>query len=281
MFWKRKVETESAAKADKSPHAALMKKFNALYYRNENSNYYRFSDYKGSDAEAGFIDIDPKERPDFLIYYIQNPPLGPHKNYHNGWNARETFGKLLRRKADFTPSQIIALFHHIKNQKKINAHSWPLGLVVNQLEKTLKKIEPTEEERSALTEIAGWKLWTVRSYGADLQKAQVKLAKLLGEEGEMPKFHLGNAQLAYKMKITLKAQSEAKQEQWNRLFNTAATANGSKPTKKLQAALKSEIETLGKNFERPSKIGPIGPRKRPTPFMIETPRKVPITASVS
>lgn len=101
-----------------------------------------------------------------------------------------------------------------------------------------------------LAEIAGWKLWTIRSYGADLQKAQVKLAKLLGEEGEMPKFHLGNTHLSDHMRATLKDQTEAKQEQWNRLFNRAASANGSKPTKKLQAALKSEIETLDKNAFR-------------------------------
>ncbi len=247
MFWKRKAKAELKTAKAESPHAALMKKFVALYVPSGRGNYYRFSDYKGSEAEAGYVELDPKDRPNFLIYYIQNPPLGPHKDFHNSWNVRETFGKLLRRKADFTPSQIIALFHHIKSQKKINAHSWPLGLVVNQLEKTLKKIEPTETERSALNEIAGWKLWTVRSYGADLQKAQVKLANLLGEEGDIPKFHLGNAQLAYKIKITLKDQTEAKQDQWNRLFNTAASANGSKPTKKLQTALKSEIESLGKN----------------------------------
>jgi len=166
MFWKRKDKTESDAKADKSPHAALMEKFNALYVRSGHGNYYRFSDYKGSEAEAGYVELDPKDRPDFLIYYVRNPPLSPSGNNYY-WNARETFGKLLRRKADFTPSQIIALFHHIKGQKKINAHSWPLGLVVNQLEKTLKKTDPTASERAALSKIAGWKLWTVRSYGAD------------------------------------------------------------------------------------------------------------------
>lgn len=141
MFWKRKAKTESKVAVSKSPHAALMEKFNALYVPSGHGNYYRFSEYKGSDAEAGYIGLDPKDRPDFLIHYVINPPLSPSGNI-NYWPVTETFGKLLRRKADFTPSQIIALFHHIKSKKKINAHSWPLGLLVNQLEKTLKKNRP-------------------------------------------------------------------------------------------------------------------------------------------
>jgi len=247
MFWKRKAKTDAKTEIAESPHAALLEKFNALCVPYGNGKYYRRATYKGSSAEAGYIELDPEHRPDFLIYYVKNPPLGPDREYRNDWNVTETFGKLLRRKADFTPSQIVSLFHNIKHQEKISTYSWPLGLVVNQLEKTLKKKDLTESEHAALSEVAEWKLWTFLSYGHDLQKVQVKLAKLLGEKGDIPKFHLGNVQLAYKMKITLKAQSEAKQEQWNRLFNTAASANGSKPTKKLQAALKAEIESLGKN----------------------------------
>ncbi|MEP4053008.1 MAG: DUF4132 domain-containing protein [Litorimonas sp.] len=252
MFWKRKAKKSQQKGADASPNVELLKKFNALYVPSGHGNYYRFSDYKGSDAEAGYIALDPKDRPDFLIEYVKYPPVGPSKNSSYRWNVTETFGKLLLRKAEFTPSQIIALFHHIKNQKQLNAHSWPLGLVVTQLEKAIKKTELSQDERDVLGQIAAWKLWTVRSYGADLQKAHVKLAKLLGEDGDTPAFALGNTHLSDQIRSTLNGHPDAVQEKWNRLFNTAASANGSKPTKKIEAGLKSDIENLGKNEFRES-----------------------------
>jgi len=110
MFWKRKTKTQAEVAVSKSPHAALMEKFNALYVPSGHGNYYRFSEYKGSNAEAGYIEFDPKDRPDFLIHYVKNPPLGPHKNNVSNWNVTETFGKLLRRKAEFTPSPLQTMF---------------------------------------------------------------------------------------------------------------------------------------------------------------------------
>ena len=250
MFWKRKSKKEPAIAQDLSPHAALLEKFHMLYVPSGHGNYYRFSNYKDSDAEAGFIALTPDDRPDFLIAYVKAPPFGPSKNSNYRWSIVETFGKMLRRKANFTPAQIITLFHAVKNQKKMNAHSWPLGLVITQLEKSLKNIDLTSGERSALMKIASWKLWTIKSYGADLQKAHVKLSKLLGEDGEAPPFQLGNSHLAEEIRSHLKSLPTDQTDHWNRLFNTAASATGSKPTKKLQAALKSDIETLGKDSFR-------------------------------
>jgi len=260
MFWKKK-KPDTAPQTLKSaavpvpkssnshtPHTDLLKKFNDLY--EPTKGYVHFLGYKGSAAETGFVDLDPSERPNFLIAYAKFPPNGQSEkstSYRNLWNTSETFGKLLRRKADFTPAQIIELFKTLKSQKKVKPDMWPIGLVVSQLEKTMKKTELTETHRAELAKIASWKLWTINSYGAHLQKAQTKLSRLLSADGDAPPFQFGNTNLGQYIDNRISQLPKDAQDKWYRLCHDASTANGSKPTKKIATALTQGIESIGKN----------------------------------
>ena len=262
MFWKKKKKKPTSAQepeakspavhapktkiskpVDTDPIAALLRKFNELYAENG-----RYTGYKGSDAEQGFIDLSPDARPDFLIAYAKNPPLGPKRQHYSSWNITDTFAKLLRRKANFTPRQIIRLFNALKSGTKVKFQSWSVAMVVSQLEKSLKQNDLSEIDRAELVEIASWKAWSHKTYyGSDMPKAQTKLSQLLGEEGDVPPFHLGQTNLGLYMQDIIGALPAPEQEKWNRLFHDAALANGSKPTKKIQTALSTGIETIGKN----------------------------------
>lgn len=252
MFWKKKKKPapqqspiqESLEAFD--AHADLFRKFNNLYKLTE--RYVRFQGYKGSAAETGYVALSPDDRPSFLIAYAKFPPMGLNQNVMSRkWHTTETFGKLLRRKANFTPAQIIKLLEALKAQKKINLHMWPLGLVVSQLEKALKSAELSDAERTQLTQISGWKIWSIKSYGADLPKAHTKLANLLGAGGATPPFQLGNTNLGRHIKEYVNQMPADSQQDWNALFHVASSATGSKPTKKIQTALKTGIESIGKN----------------------------------
>jgi len=232
--------------ADTDPQVTLLEKFKDLNQRS--GNYFRHAEYKGSPAETGFVELGPDARPAFIIAYAKNPPTAQTNSENYSWSLSETFGKMLRRKANFSPAQIIVLFNALKSNPRVRLRTWPLGMIVAQLEKSMKQHDLSESERVELLEIGSWKIWGEKTYyGSDLQKAGGKLSRLLGEEGDVPPFHLGHTNLGLHIKAQLEKVSSQDQSKWNRLFHEAATANGSKPTKKIQSALSEGINAIGKD----------------------------------
>ncbi len=252
MFWKRKKkstpsesEQRQAGQENLTPAPPLMKKFFELFVKD--GAYHRYQPFKGSPADIGYTELSPTERAEFLLFFAENPPFAQKGNETYGYNLRETYGLLLRRKAEFTPTQVIHLLAILKARKSGRFYQWPIGLIVSQLEKAVKREGLTDSELLSLKDMLTWPEWATRSYGTNLQKAQLKLAAIVGEDGPTPVFELGNTYLAEHIRNWTNGLSEKQLENWNRLFNSAASANGSKPTKKLQTALTTDIERLGKD----------------------------------
>lgn len=235
------------------PYAREIKAFRTYFEAQESWRYPDDATIREIPPFVALKDLKPRERSEFLIAFIQNPPRFERKNK---WGTIQSydyytigiFKLLVRRKCDFTPDEVAFILETLQNTDTARFGRWPVGHIVQQLEKSLKTHSLTQAQKKRFETIAQSKAFENDDYywGADLGKAQRKILKIIGnDEGVIPAYPLTRDAIGRGMAADLKEMDEEKTNLWNALFIEAANANGSKPTKKLQTQLTNAIDAIG------------------------------------
>ncbi|MGB0906544.1 MAG: DUF4132 domain-containing protein, partial [Maricaulaceae bacterium] len=241
-------------------HMALVKAFEAFYARR--SEFYYTANAKKIKEEPAYqaiVKMKPKARADFMVFFAKNPPLlrkGAKLTFLKArdtldWQARnfvtDLCSGLMRRKADFTPSQIAEILTSLRIHAGYNFASWPIGWVINQLEKSLKVHELSKEDVEALKALANTEEFKADSYyGSDIQKARLKLLELVaGDDPTLATYPLDGRVVGDVIKADIDKMPKGDAVKWYQLFQTVAKATGGKPTKKFQDETKVRIDAIG------------------------------------
>lgn len=241
-------------------HMALIKAFEAFYARR--SEFYYTANAKKVKEEPAYqtiVKMKPKARADFMVFFSKNPPLLrkgaklPFLKKREGldWQARtfvtDLCSGLMRRKADFTPTQIAEILNSLRVNAGYNFGSWPIGWVVNQLEKSIKVHDLTDEDAKALKAVANTDEFKADNYyGSDIQKARLKLLELVaGDDPSLATYPLEGRIIGDVIKADMDKMTAPYAGQWYQLFQTVAKSNGGKPTKKFQDVANARIDAIG------------------------------------
>lgn len=158
---------------------------------------------------------------------------------------RRFYSVFMRRKNNFTPEQLLEILTVLRTRHATMFHGWPIGWVVHQLGKSVKAHGLSDMTQSGLREVAESKLFDQHYYGSDLKKAKANLLHIIGnEDGAVMEFPLGKTQLADVMRAELQAMPDTLRNEWMALFHIAASAAGSKPTKKFSDGLDAAIKDI-------------------------------------
>lgn len=256
MFWKRKNKTTekkrlSSILVNNDPNFLLFQRV-----MNQIDDGRSFYGTKGSSFPIfqEILDLPIKERAAFLTAYPSfADPVKPRKHYGDPkWQlksfVRQFYSDLMRRKNDFTPEQLLSIISTIKSREIEHLfNDWPIGWIINQLGKSVKTNDLSDEMRAEWLSVSKWKVFNGKSYyGSDLNKARQNLLEILGEnEQRAVDYPIGQTKLAGQIKLDLKAMCEQRRQDWNKIFFAASKASGGKPTKKFLTQMNELIDEFG------------------------------------
>ncbi len=206
------------------------------------------------DVYSDILNMQAEERGEFLTAFPslveRSMSLGfscMGKNWQLNTFLMDVYASLMRRKNDFTPEQLLVIITTIKKRHGSTFIAWPVGWIINQLEKSIKVYPLTDETQTAWLEVSKWKKFSEEGYwGSDLKKARTKLVQLVASDNaDMEEYPLGKTNVSFTIKADLAAMSDDNRRDWHTLFYTAAGASGSKPSRKYTDSMNAAIDVVG------------------------------------
>ena len=257
FFWKKDKPTIDGSKKTKPKPSTSETKANLdlistieaeavqTYY--DTTTGLSFDKLKKSDVWKTLTELTPKQRAEFVLHYVNNIPV-VRKNKNINWSkhfAIELFQNIIRRKADLAPQHIVEILRALKTSR-IKFSNWPIGLVISQLDKSLKAYPLTDTVKSDLVKITKWKEMDQQSYwGSDLKKARLKLMEIIGmEDADFTSYPLKGSVIGDIIQVDVMAMQADQNALWNQLFHIAGSASGSKPTKTFKTSINNVIDAI-------------------------------------
>ena len=138
----------------------------------------------------------------------------------------------------------------------IGFEDWPVGYVVQQVERKSKKAPLSETAREQLQEMLAWpEMGEDRRYfGTDFSKVEARIRAMLEGDGAdkpvEPYKKLSGDNFGSDVESRLADLSDEDAEKWHRVFHHADSADGARPTKKFRTATSALRDELGKEWFR-------------------------------
>lgn len=180
--------------------------------------------------------------------------------YGTSYPALAIFKALMQNNLPITSEDLITWIESLHSSKSDRCNfrfdDWPVGYMVQNIERAHKKIALAPEQLKRLQVMLGWEeLNTEPYYGPDLRKVAKRIRAMLGEaEGKdlsiVPYKKLSGDPFGKSVAEDLDAASTEEAAKWHRVFNHAADASGARPTAKFSKASRDLREDLGKEWVR-------------------------------
>lgn len=222
--------------------------------------YYSANELSGREVYEEIKAKTPAERKAFIMELLTF--VGSLKKTDNHYYPSRTsytvLFALLRSNLSYTEEEWMQLFTKflaIHNDKKsvTSLDDFPLNYAIQQLERYVKKNEPSEDLMAFLKETLASNVFTsqqaVQYYGSDLNKAKMKLVAILGDNGETTSFSLHDSDIGPLVNQII-AEITTHKEDFNELFLLASDASQSKPTKKFKDKTTVHINAIGADTYR-------------------------------
>jgi len=174
------------------------------------------------------------------------------------------FNSLARTNLQIEPTELLSWVQGFKTDKKSRSNKypfdledWPIGHLIQQVERRAKKEPLSQKALKQLRDIAAWPEMTKEKqyYGTDFQKVKTRIDAILqaydGTDRSVLLYKkLSGDAFGDPLEMRLKKLREAEATKWHRFFNHAATASASKPTKKFTATADTLKDECGKEWSR-------------------------------
>jgi hypothetical protein len=182
----------------------------------------------------------------------------PVRHYYERYDAyMQMLKSLLRAKQQIPAAMIIVWFHEIRasfQNKGLRFADWPIGSMIRQIEWSAEASSLSQSEQTRLEEIVGWPEMSEEhnGYGSNLQKATDRINMLLAPAGPshpgiVPYKKLGGDNFGITLEAELKQQKTEAVDLWHIVLNLAASATGTRPSRKFTAACKALEESHGRD----------------------------------
>ncbi|WP_371225381.1 DUF4132 domain-containing protein [Roseovarius sp. 2305UL8-3] len=232
-----------------------------------------YYDLKATDSETyKALKKDPEKAAALARFIFANraeviqPVEGRSDWMRSHWRGFAVFTSLMRSTLPIEPEELLDWMAQMKRdcddhkKHRNNGHShlnqWPIGFMVQMIERKSKKAPLSEEALEQLNAMLAWPEMTNETYyGTDFAKVRLRIKRLLGgaegvEQVVLPYKKLSGDEFGGALEIELKSLSADEAAKWHRVFNLAASANGAKPTKIFRTEAKAMKEELGKEWVR-------------------------------
>jgi hypothetical protein len=176
------------------------------------------------------------------------------------------FNSLARTNLQIAPTELLSWVQGLKAEQKpktsrnpFGLEDWPIGYLIQQVERKAKKNPLSEKELKQLREISVWPEMLAEKesyiYGTDFAKVAARINAILqAHDGTEPKAvlykKLSGDTFGTAVETRLNALPEDEASKWHRVFNHAATASAGKPTKRFTAAADTLKDACGKEWSR-------------------------------
>lgn len=161
---------------------------------------------------------------------------------------------LLRTKLTFTDEQLIQLMDSFNRNldKDFRFSRWPIGFYLTQVQKHIKNQGLSSDFKKYLEELLNSSHFDGRKnyWGADLQKAKVKLEEILfhesGSDLVSPPYQLSEVdKFGPFVNTKIESIDPSESQFWFQFFHHALTATAGKPSKKYLTKSKEIVSSIG------------------------------------
>ncbi|QJF50418.1 DUF4132 domain-containing protein [Roseobacter ponti] len=182
------------------------------------------------------------------------------------WRGFAIFTGLMRSALPLGAEEILSWLTALKRDcdaggegrggRHIRLNEWPVGFMVQAVERAGKKEPLSENALEGLRELLTWKEMTRDNYyGTDFAKVRTRVEYLIGAAAGaktevLPYRKLSGDHFGETLETELNALPPDEAAKWHRVFNLASGASGSKPTKKYLDHARELKDDLGKDWVR-------------------------------
>ena len=180
------------------------------------------------------------------------------KNYYHFKFEKEEYSceealltLLFRSNLNFSDTEFMLCFEYFKNNKyNLGVFSnWPIGFLVQQLERKTKKENLSKALKSFLKEILTWKMMHKNNtyYGSDMRKVRTKIEAMLidkNADNKILKFKFKPDAYGVIANTILEEQKEEVRNSLYQILHIAIKVSGGKPTQKFLKSTAVFIDEL-------------------------------------
>ena len=194
---------------------------------------------------------------------IIRPIRGRSNWMKSHWQGFAVFSSLMRSTLPLPPEELLDWIAELREdarkqtkRRSIEFFEWPIGFMVQMIERNAKKAPLSGEAITKLREMLTWsEMDDDRGYGTDFAKVRLRiegqLAAVTGDDLQVqPYKKLSGDEFGNALEIELKSLEPETAKRWHRVFNLAAAASGSKPPGKFLDQAKALSDDLGKEWLR-------------------------------
>ena len=230
------------------------------------TNYYISPELGKYETYAKIQGLGDPDKKNFFKYVVELHIAAAKKSFRKGYRSSDDIGTLYEgiysslvhlmprsnlQLSDKDYKEIYTTFIQADRKKRISLHFLPLGLITQQLVRSVKKNGLSEELKSFIQEMLNWKEFALHDslFAADLSKISKKLKAIVlsdqGDENQIIPYILERDQLGLQVNPMVDSSDVDLKNSLYELFHQFGKSSGSKPSKKISKSVGETIDKIG------------------------------------